>query len=272
MKKVLKAVEKQFPVLVLAFAVAAYLEPALFLPVENYINRLLGLIMFSMGATLAPGDFLRAFRRWRTVLLGAGLQYTVMPLTAFLLATVFGLEREVAMGLVIVGCCPGGTASNLICYLARADLALSVTLTLCSTLAAPLVTPAEVWLLAHQWMPVPAAALFHSILLIIIVPVAAGVLIKKIAPSLVRLVTPVLPAVAIAAIVAIISCVVAMNRANIEAMPLVVGAAVVIHNLAGFGLGYLGGRLASADRTVNRTLSVEVGMQNSGLGAVLAVG
>ena len=272
MKKVLKIIEKLFPLLALGFSVAAFITPGPFLAVEGYINRLLGLIMFSMGATLAPADFVRAFGRWKIVLLGAGLQYTIMPLIALLLATAFGLEREAAVGLVIVGCCPGGTASNLICYLARADLALSVTLTLCSTLLAPLITPAEVWLMAHQWMPVPAGALFHSILMIIIVPVAAGVLVNRLAPSLVRRAKPFLPVVAIVAIVAIISCVVAINRANIEAMPLVIGAAVVLHNLAGFGLGYLGGRLASKDETISRTLSVEVGMQNSGLGAVLAMG
>lgn len=271
MKWLLHKIESFFPVLALVFALTAFLKPAPFLAIEIYINRLLGLIMFSMGATLSPVDFLRAFRRWKTVALGVGLQYTVMPLAALALAAGFGLEKETAVGLVIVGCCPGGTASNVICYLARADLALSVTLTLCSTLLAPLVTPAQVWLLAHQWMPVPVGALFSSIMMIIVVPVTAGVLVKKLAPSVVRLVAPALPAVAIAAIVAIISCVVAMNRDNIQAMPLAVGLAVVLHNLAGFGFGFLGGRLAGREKTVTRTLSVEVGMQNSGLGAVLAV-
>ena len=248
------------------------MRPGSFLAMESYINRLLGLIMFSMGATLAPEDFLRAIKRWKVVLLGAGLQYTVMPLTALALATMFGLGKEAAVGLVIVGCCPGGTASNVICYLAGADLALSVTLTLCSTLLAPLLTPSEVWLIANQWMPVPAGALLHSILMIIIVPVAAGVVVNRLAPAAVRIVTPLLPSVAIAAILAIIGCVVALNRANIEAMPFAIGAAVVIHNLTGFTVGYLGGWLTTKDRKISRTLSVEVGMQNSGLGAVLAMG
>ena len=271
MSSVLRIIESSFALLALAVSVAAWLAPGPFTLLRPLIPVLLGVIMFAMGATLTAEDFSGVGRKWRTVLLVSGFQFSIMPLAAFTLALIFGLEKEYAAGLVLVGCCPGGTASNVICYLAGADLALSVTLTLFSTLLAPLLTPLIFWTLARQWVPVPVWSLLQSILAIVIVPLAAGLGLRSLAPSLVRRITPSLPAVSIAAIIAIIACVLALNRGDLGRLPLTVAAAVILHNAAGFALGYLGARLCRLDQRTARTASVEVGMQNSGLGVSLAL-
>ncbi|OGG05256.1 MAG: hypothetical protein A3F83_14320 [Candidatus Glassbacteria bacterium RIFCSPLOWO2_12_FULL_58_11] len=271
MNPVLRSVERSFALLALAVSAVAWLAPGPFILLRPLIPILLGVIMFAMGATLTAEDFRGVGRKWRTVLLVSGFQFSIMPLAAFALALIFGLEKESAAGLVLVGCCPGGTASNVICYLAGADLALSVTLTLFSTLLAPLATPLIFWALAHQWIPVPVWSLLQSILAIVIVPLAAGLGLRRMAPSLVRRITPYLPSVSISAIIAIIACVLALNRGDLGRLPLAVAAAVILHNAAGFALGYLGARLFRLDRRTARTASVEVGMQNSGLGVSLAL-
>ena len=209
--------------------------------------------------------------QWKAVLGGTALQFTVMPLVAFGLAKAFNLPTMYAIGLILVGSCPGGTASNVICYLARADLALSVTMTLFSTMLAPLATPAITWALAGHWVPVPAMALFRSILSIVILPLVAGFLVNRFAGKMVERVRVSLPSISIAAIVAIIACVVALNRDNLSTLPLVIITAVVLHNLIGFSGGYLLATLFGAEESTRRTVAIEVGMQNSGLGVSLAV-
>jgi bile acid:Na+ symporter, BASS family len=271
LKTILRIIEKSFAPLALAVSVWAWLAPEPFTALRPHITRLLGLIMFSMGASLTLEDFRGVGGKWRVVLFGAGLQYTVMPLCALTLAHAFGLGPELAVGLVLVGSCPGGTASNVICYLARADLALSVTMTFFSTMLAPLLTPAAVWLLASQWVPVPFLDLLRSILLIVIIPLAAGLALRTWFPGRVKAAQAWLPSLSIFAIVAIIACVVAINKESLAGVPLALAAVVVLHNTAGFTLGYWGARLLRMDCKTSRTMSVEVGMQNSGLGVSLAV-
>jgi BASS family bile acid:Na+ symporter len=270
MSQVLKVIEKSFAPIALIVSAVAWFAPEPFLYLRPHIPRLLGLIMFSMGATLTGEDFRRVLLHRRAILIVVGMQYTIMPLTALILARGFDLSPALSVGTVLVGSCPGGTASNVICYLAGADLALSLSMTLCSTLLAPLATPAVVWLIANQWVPIPVAGLFQSIIAIVILPLAGGFLLRRWLPGPVERVRPYLPTVAIASIVAIIACVLAMNRDGMTDMSLSAVAVVVLHKGAGFTLGYAVARLLRLDRRTARTSSVEVGMQNSGLAVSLA--
>jgi BASS family bile acid:Na+ symporter len=194
-----------------------------------------------------------------------------MPLFGFLAAALFRLDPVTAAGLILVGSCPGGTASNVVCYLARGDVALSITLTSCTTLLAVVLTPALTLLYAGRTVPVPAAEMMRSILVIVAVPVVAGLLARGLLPRLVARLEPILPLVSVAAIAVIIAAIVALNRERIAALALAVAAAVVVHNLAGLAGGYLLARLFGLPERERRTIAIEVGMQNSGLGVALAI-
>jgi BASS family bile acid:Na+ symporter len=259
------------PVLAVALSAAAYFSPRTFLPASAAIVPLLGLVMFGMGLTLTARDFGRVVRRPGVVLLGVALQYLLMPLFGFLAAALFRLDPVTAAGLILVGSCPGGTASNVVCYLARGDVALSITLTSCTTLLAVVLTPALTLLYAGRTVPVPAAEMMRSILVIVAVPVVAGLLARGLLPRLVARLEPILPLVSVAAIAVIIAAIVALNRERIAALALAVAAAVVVHNLAGLAGGYLLARLFGLPERERRTIAIEVGMQNSGLGVALAI-
>lgn len=260
-----------FPVWAVILSGIAYLYPATFLPFRTAIVPLLGVVMFGMGLTLQASDFGEVFRRPRVVGLGLALQYGVMPLAAWSVGTALGLGPEVIAGLVLVGACPGGTASNVICYLARGDVALSITLTTVSTLLAVVLTPALTWIYVGQMVPVPVGAMLLSIVKIILIPVAAGILLNRVAHRRLARVKHVFPLVSVIAIVLIIAVIVALNRNSLADVGAAVMAAVMLHNLAGLAAGYGFARLLIGDRQTARTLAIEVGMQNSGLGVALAV-
>jgi len=260
-----------FPLLAVALALAAYLAPAAFAPLGPLIVPLLGLVMFGMGLTLGAGDFRRIAERPRTVAIGVVLQFLAMPLFAWIIARAFAFPPELAAGFVLLGSCPGGTASNVVCYLARGDVALSVTLTSCTTLLAVFATPALTFAYAGAVVPVPVLAMLLSILYIIVVPVAGGVAVNAWRPRLAQAVRPALPAVSVAAIVVIIAIVVALNRDQMATAGPAIGAAVVLHNLLGLATGYGVARLAGLSEAECRTIGIEVGMQNSGLGVALAL-
>ncbi|MGP0170607.1 bile acid:sodium symporter family protein [Pseudomonas sp. NCHU5208] len=259
-----------FALWVLLFAVLAFLQPAWFLPVTAWIVPLLGLIMFGMGLTLKAEDFRDVLRRPLAVLLGVLAQFTIMPLTAWLLCQLFGLPAEIAVGVILVGCCPGGTASNVITWFARGDLALSVAITSVTTLLAPLVTPALIWLLASQWLPVSFSAMFVSILKMVLLPIVLGLVVQRLLGTRVKTAVQVLPLISVVSIVAIVAAVVAASQGKIAESGLLIMAVVVLHNAIGLSLGYLAGRLSGMPLAQRKTLSIEVGMQNSGLGAALA--
>lgn len=227
--------------------------------------------MFGMGLTLTPASFGEVLRRPGVVGLGVFLQFAVMPLAAWLIGHGLGLSPALLAGLVLVGACPGGTASNVICYLARGDVALSITLTTVSTLLAVLFTPALTWLYVGQTVPVPVAAMLWSIVKIVLLPVAGGVVINRAARNRLERIQHVFPLVSVAAIVFIIAVIVALNRDSLGSVGVTVATAVVLHNLAGLGAGYGLARLLVCDRRTARTLAIEVGMQNSGLGVALAI-
>lgn len=260
-----------FPLWALAFSLAAYHWPSLFTGAKPAIVPLLGLVMFAMGITLTPADFARVLHRPRTLGLGMILQYGIMPFAAWFLALALGLPPELLAGLVLVGACPGGTASNLVCYLARGDLALSITLTLASTLTAVVLTPTLTWIYAGQWVPVPVLDMLESIARIVLLPVLAGVIVNRFFGDRLRGVVHVFPALSVAVIVFIIAIIVALNRGNIATMGPLIAIAVILHNGIGIAAGYAVPWLLGFDERTRRTLAIEVGMQNSGLGVALAI-
>jgi len=259
-----------FPYAAALFAALAVLEPDRFLPLQSAIVPLLGLVMLGMGLTLTPGSFVAVARRPVQVGLGVALQFLVMPLLGWALARGLGLPPEVAVGVILVGACPGGVASNVITYLARGDVALSVTLTSLSTLAALVLTPALTWLYAGRGVPVPVAEMLVSILQVVVGPVALGVLINRWLGRRLDALKGAFPAISVSAIVLIIAIVVAANRAQLAQIAPLAVAAVMLHNLLGLAAGYWGARWAGQDERVCRTIAIEVGMQNSGLAVALA--
>ena len=263
-------VGRTFAVWVLVITVAAYFAPATFKPIAPYIVWLLGMVMFGMGLTLSPGDFVEVGRRPKEVALGVAAQFTVMPLVAFALTQLVPMPAEVAAGVLLVGCCPGGTSSNVMTYLAKGDVALSVTLTTITTLMAPLATPGLVLLFASQYLPVDAGAMFLSIVKVVLLPIAVGVAIKAVLPGVARKLVPVLPLVSVTGIVLIVAAVVAVSQAKIAQSGLLIAAVVVVHNGVGYALGYLAGQLGGMGLPQRKAVAIEVGMQNSGLGATLA--
>lgn len=260
-----------FPLFAVIFSALAYAAPAAFAPLEPAIVPLLGVVMFGMGLTLTADDFARVLARPGLVALGVTLQFLLMPLFAWAVAHALSLAPALAAGLVLVGSCPGGTASNVVCYLARGNVALSITLTASSTVLAVLATPALTWVYVGQVVPVPVASMLVSILKIVVAPVLAGVLVNTYAGRAVSAVKPLLPLVSVAAIVLIIAIIVALNRGQIQALALPVALAVALHNLLGLAGGYWAARWLGLDERDCRTLAIEVGMQNSGLGVALAI-
>ncbi|WCD79009.1 bile acid:sodium symporter family protein [Pseudomonas sp. TUM22785] len=259
-----------FALWILLFAVLAFYQPAWFLPLVKWIVPLLGLIMFGMGLTLKTEDFREVARRPLRVLIGVLAQFLIMPGLAWLLCQVLRLPPEVAVGVILVGCCPGGTASNVMTWFARGDLALSVAITAVTTLLAPLVTPALIWLLASAWLPVQFGALFMSILQVVLLPIALGLIAQRLLSVRVRHLVEVLPLVSVVSIVVIVAAVVAASQAKIAESGLLIMAVVVLHNGLGLALGYLAGKVFGLPLAQRKTLAIEVGMQNSSLGAALA--
>jgi BASS family bile acid:Na+ symporter len=263
-------VGKTFAVWVLLFAALAFYDPAHFKWLAAWIVPLLGVIMFGMGLTLSKEDFREVFRRPWHVFIGCLGHFVIMPGLAWLLCKILQLPPEVAVGVILVGCCPSGTASNVMTFLARGDVALSVAVSAVTTLLAPLLTPALIYVLASQWLHVDAAAMFWSIVQVVILPIALGVIAQSLLREKVKVAVDVLPLVSVIAIVAIVAAVVAASQARIATTGLLIFAVVVLHNGLGLVFGYLLGKVTGLPVAKRKALSLEVGMQNSGLGAALA--
>lgn len=261
---------KYFAFLVVAVAVIAFLLPDTFLPFGKYITILLGIVMFGMGLTLKAVDFKLILTHPKPVIIGVLAQFIIMPLTAFAIAYLLQLPSELAAGLVLLGSVPGGTASNVMVYLAKGNVPLSITMTSFSTILAPLLTPLLLLLLAGQWMPVNAVDMFMSIIQVIIVPIILGLLVKKLLPNIVEKSLNIVPLISVLAIITIVSAVVAGNVNNIASAGFLVFVGVFLHNGAGLLLGYFAAKLMGLSELDQRAISIEVGMQNSGLGVALA--
>lgn len=273
MKKILifKLISDYMGVLVLLAAVAALLWPEVFSCVKtSVINPLLGIIMFGMGLTLHLDDFRVVFSRPRDVIIGCTAQFVVMPLLAWTLARLFQLDEALTVGVVLVGCCPGGTASNVITYLAKGDLALSVGMTGVSTLLAPVLTPLLVLLLAGKTVDVDVVAMFLSILWVVILPIVGGLIVKRLWPQQTERATAYLPALSSLAIAAIVLIVISASAHRLMAGGWLIIIVVMLHNIGGLSIGYLIGRLFHLTSAKRKALSIEVGMQNSGLASSLA--
>ena len=264
-------VTRLFPIWAIALSMLAYNMPAPFTELKPAIVPLLTVIMFSMGLTLSIDDFKRALSMPRLIITGLVLQYSIMPFAALAIATIFQLDPALTIGMILVGACPGGTASNVITYLARGNVALSISLTSISTILAIVLTPAITLLIADTSIQVPAARMFVSILYIVIFPVALGLALKHFFAYRIKTVEHYLPLIAVAAIVLIIAIITALNAKQFSQIGITVLLAVVLHNAIGLLTGYGSARLMGYPARECRTLAIEVGMQNSGLAVALAI-
>ncbi len=265
-----KAITKFFTFWIIAFSVITYIYPSPFVDLKFLIVPTLGIIMFGMGMTLTLTDFKRVLYRPIDVSIGVLSQYIIMPLLGFILAKLFGLQALLAVGVVLVGSCPGGTASNVITYLARGDVALSVTLTSISTILAPFSIPILMFIYAGEWITVPVLELFLSAIKIVLIPVVVGLLLRTILGDRINKIYPFLPSLSSFSIVFIVGVIVAANAGVIGSLGFSVLLVVIIHNILGLSIGYGISRAFGLDESRSRTISIEVGMQNSGLAVALA--
>lgn len=258
-------------ILVLLAAVLALVFPDSLRQIRpTVINYLLGVVMFGMGLTLNLQDFKIVFSRPKDVIIGCLAQFTIMPLLAWILVRLFSLDEALALGVVLVGCCPGGTASNVITYLAKGDLALSVGMTGVSTLFAPFLTPLLTWALAGKSVNVDVVGMLLSILWVVILPIVVGLILKGLWPNFTKKATDYLPAFSSIAIAMIVAIIISANANKLLAGGSIIVLVVILHNLCGLSLGYLIGRLLGLSEAKKRAISIEVGMQNSGLASSLA--
>ena len=260
-----------FAIWVLLFAVLSFLMPSGFSWIAPHVSLLLGIIMFGMGLTLSLDDFKQIGKQPKSVLIGVVSQYTIMPLLAFGLAVGLDLPAEVAVGVILVGCCPGGTASNVMTFLAKGNTALSVAVTAVSTILAPILTPALILLFASKWLPVSAGDMIMSIIQVILIPIALGIILRAFFSKQADQVTGALPLVSVIGIVGVAAAVVAVNKDNIATTGLLIFTVVVLHNILGLLIGFILAKVFKLSFDDQKAISIEVGMQNSGLGSTLAL-
>ncbi|MFT8323365.1 MAG: bile acid:sodium symporter family protein [Bacillus sp. (in: firmicutes)] len=269
-EKVSSFAGKTFTLWVLIFAIISYFSPDHFKWLGNYIVPLLGIVMFGMGLTLELSDFKEVLKRPKDVALGVIGHFIIMPLLAFLLAIGLDLPNEVAVGVILVGCCPSGTASNVMVFLAKGNVALAVAIASVSTILAPIVTPLLILLFASKWVDISVASLFLSIVQVVIVPLVLGAIIKKFFNKQAKAGAKAMPLVSVLAIVLIVSAVVAGSAAKLAQTGLLIFGVVILHNLLGFLIGFFFARLCGMDLAKQKAVAMEVGMQNSGLGVAIA--
>ncbi|MEZ2903895.1 bile acid:sodium symporter family protein [Acinetobacter terrestris] len=263
-------IQKTFALWVILFAGISLLAPDLFIWLKAYIPWLLGIIMLGMGMTMTVDDFKGVLQSPKAVFIGVVAQFAVMPGLAYLLCKLMNLPSEIAIGVILVGCCPGGTASNVITYMAKGNTALSVACTSVSTLLAPLLTPAIFYLLASQWIEINASSMFISILQVVLFPIILGLIIRAILKSKVESYIQVMPLISVVAIVAIVAAIIGGSKAQILESGLLILGVVALHNGLGYLVGFWASRLFKLPYADCKAVAVEVGMQNSGLGVALA--
>jgi BASS family bile acid:Na+ symporter len=271
LKKILGLYTKFFAVWIILFAIAAYIFPKPFIALKDYNKHFFALTMFGIGAVLQLEDFKRIAKKPIIVLIGSCSQFCIMPLGAFILAKVFAFGPEIAVGLILTGSAPGAMASNVMSYIAKADTAYSVSLTTVSTLLCPLLTPGLTYLLAHSQLDIPFWAMFFDVIYMVILPLFFGFGIRHFFRENLEKILPIFPAISVTFIIFICSLVIALNRDYLPKVTGLILAAAIILNiygmLAGFGVGVIF-RMAQNRK---RTLAIEIGMQNAGLGTALAL-
>ena len=269
LSRISSVLTKYIGMIIICFSVIAFFWRDGFAWTTNYTSIFLGVAMFGMGLTIHIGDFKVVFTRPKEIIIGFAAQYTIMPLIAWGLSVLLHLPTDIALGVILVGCCPGGTASNVITYIAGGDVALSVGMTITSTLAAPVMT-LLVYLLAGAWVQVSFPGMVISVVKVVLIPVLLGILLRKLIGRHIEKLSGILPLISVVSIVMIISGIVAVNAEKIMTSGFLVLCIVILHNLAGMGLGLLAGRIFHVEYDKATALAIEVGMQNSGLAITLA--
>ncbi len=271
MNRLLVLYTRYFTLWVLLFGVLAYWHPEPFLWLRSGMNWFFALTMFGIGAALEPSDFKRILQAPWIVAIGSAAQFLIMPLGAWAFGRLFNLPDELLIGLILTGAAPGAMASNVMSYIAKADAAYSVSLTTVSTLLCPVLTPGLTLLLAGARMDVSFAALFQSTMATVVIPLLIGLFIKYRWGKRIQGILPVFPAISATFIIFICSMVIALNRDYLAAVTGIVLVACLLLNLYGMAMGYGVGALFRMNTRRRRTLSIEIGMQNAGLGVVLAL-
>jgi BASS family bile acid:Na+ symporter len=270
-QKIVGFINKLFPLWVVLFAGIAFFYPEPFKPLGGAISSLLGLVMLGMGLTMTPEDFKLVFTRPKDVAFGVVLRYLIMPLIAFTVSKVLGLPPLLAAGLILVGVCPSGTASNVMTFIAKGDTALSVTISSVNTILAPILTPFIFLWLAGTLIPIQAEALLIDILKIVLLPIVLGLVIRAVFSKFVKRIMVFIPLVSVVSIIIIITIVVALSAAKLATVAGIAFGAVILHNSFGLGLGYGASRLFGMSHKKAKAVSFEVGMENSGLAVALAI-
>ena len=263
-------IQKTFALWVVLFAGIALIVPEAFVWLKVYITWMLGIIMFGMGMTMTVDDFKGVLQSPKAVVIGVVAQFVVMPGLAYLLCQLFQLPPEIAIGVILVGCCPGGTASNVITYMAKGNTALSVACTSVSTILAPVLTPAIFYLLASQWIEINAMSMLGSILQVVLFPIILGLIVRTVLKQKVDAYIQVMPLISVIAIVAIVAAIIGGSKAQILESGLLILGVVALHNGLGYLLGFWASRLFKLPYADSKAIAIEVGMQNSGLGVALA--
>ena len=271
MDKFINLATRLFPLWVIVFSIWAYFDSQTWTALQTFVIPLLSIVMFSMGLTLKTKDFYRIFKNFKIILLGIFLQFLLMPGIGYFLISIFDLETVIAIGILLVGTAPGGTASNVICYLAKGDIALSISLTTCSTFLAVFFMPTLFWLYTGTDIDVPILQMMLSIFKIIILPVTLGVILNSLNLKFLNKIKNALPLIAITAIVIIIATIIGSSSDQILIYGWLILLIVIFHNLLGFIFGYYSCYLLNLDKKTSRTIAIEVAMQNSGLATALAI-
>ena len=271
MNKFINLATNLFPLWVIVFSIWAYFDSQTWTALQTFVIPLLSIVMFSMGLTLKTKDFYRIFKNFKIILLGIFLQFLLMPGIGYFLISIFDVETVIAIGILLVGTAPGGTASNVICYLAKGDIALSISLTTCSTFLAVFFMPTLFWLYTGTDIDVPILQMMLSIFKIIILPVTLGVILNSLNLKFLNKIKNALPLIAITAIVIIIATIIGSSYDQILIYGWLILLIVIFHNLLGFLFGYYSCYLLNLDKKTSRTIAIEVAMQNSGLATALAI-
>ena len=262
---------KYMALIVLAIALISLFIPQSALWIStSWINYLLMVVMFGMGMTLKPESFILVFKRPKDILCGIFAQYTIMPLLAFALSRLFGLDAALTAGVILVGTCPGGTASNVITYFAKGDIALSVSITSVNTMLAPILTPLVTYLLLSTTVEVDVISMLLAIVNVILIPIALGFVLNRFFATATQKMVDLLPVISVVAICMIIATVVAHNAEKIYTCGFLVLSVVILHNLLGYLCGFALGKLLKMEPARVKAFSIEIGMQNSGLATSLA--
>lgn len=270
LKRVSQFATKTFLFWMLIAAIIGFVFPKSLAHLGTLVPYLLGIVMLGMGMTINLKDFKVVFKSPKPVIIGVILQFTIMPTLAFLIAKIFHLPPEIAIGVILVGCCPGGTSSNVMSYLANANVALSVAITSVSTLLAPIVTPALIYLFANEWLKVSFLSMFWSVVQVVLIPIAIGFIFQSITKKVAEKTVAILPNVSVIAISLILASVVGGSKEQILKTGLLIFLVVIVHNVLGYTIGFILARVFKLERRDQKAVSIEVGMQNSGLAVSLA--